>query len=265
MITKQDYRQLDWGNIKSGGSIGMLSKTTITRGGKNYYVKISAYNKHHGVYGIESISEVIASRLAKIMKIPCIEMKLVDALITKDENTFRTYLCVSPDYKIAGEIVVTFEDDYELNALDKETPLEYVKRLGITESIYSMFIFDYVIANLDRHGANIELYEGIKIMAPLFDNGNSLYATRDDVELSQPGFYLGDDNKGNNYVGSLSLLENIKSIDGVVKIGRLMKEHRKVLFKDLGNVVSRKRRDAIWNLIVRRYHNAREICNFKEI
>lgn len=37
------------------------------------------------------------------------------------------------------------------------------------------------------------------------------------------------------------------------------------LFKDLSSVISRKRRDAIWNLIVRRYHNAREICNFKEI
>lgn len=265
MITKQDYRQLDWGNIKSGGSIGMLSKTIITRGGKNYYVKISAYNKHHGVYGIESLSEVIASRLAKIMKIPCINMKLVDALITKDDNTFRTYLCVSPDYKKAGETVVPFEDDYELNALDKETPLEYVKRLGITESIYSMFIFDYVIANLDRHGANIELYEEIKIMAPLFDNGNSLYATRDEKEISQPDFYIGDDNMGNNYVGSRSLLDNIKSIDKVVDLGRLTKEHRAVLFKDLGNVVSKKRRDAIWNLIIRRYLNARKICNFKEV
>lgn len=265
MITKQDYRQLDWGNIKSGGSIGMLSKTIITKGGKNYYVKISAYNKHHGVYGIESISEVIASRLAKIMKIPCIDMKLVDALITKDDNTFRTFLCESPDYKKTGEIVVSFEDDYELNTLAKETPLAYAKRLGITESIYSMFIFDYVIANLDRHGANIELYEDTKIMAPLFDNGNSLYATRDEKEVSQPDFYIGDDNMGNNYVGSRSLLDNIKSIDKVVEIGRLTKEHRAVLFKDLGNVISRKRRNAIWNLIVRRYLNARKICNFKEI
>lgn len=265
MIEQQDYRKLDWGNIKSGGSIGMLSKTIITKGGRNYYVKISAYNKHHGVYGIESISEVIASRLAKIMKIPCISMKLVDALIKKDGNTFRTYLCESPDYKKPGEIAVTFEDDYELNAYEHETPLQYAKRIGITDSIYSMFIFDYVIANLDRHGANIELYEGILVMAPIFDNGNSLYATRDEREISQPNFYLGDDNRGNNFVGSRSLLENIKSIDKIVSIGRLTNEHRAVLFKDLGNVISRKRRDAIWNLITRRYDNARKICNFKEV
>jgi hypothetical protein len=153
MIRQADYCDLDWGNIKSGGSIGMLSKTIIKKSGKNYYVKLSAYNKHHGVYGIESISEVIASRLAKIMKIPCIDMKLVDALITKDEKTFRTYLCVSPDYKKAGDVVVPFEDDYELS--------------------------------------------------------NSLYANRDEKEVIQPDFYIGNDNMGNNYVGSRSLLENI--------------------------------------------------------
>lgn len=265
LIKQQDYRCLDWGNIKSGGSIGMLSKTIITKGKRNYYVKISAYNKHHGVYGIESISELIASRLAKIMKVSCIDMELIDALITKDGNTFRTYLCESPDYKKPGENVVPFEDDYELNSNEGETPLEYVKRIGITESIYSMFIFDYIIANLDRHGANIELYEGILVMAPLFDNGNSLYATRDEKEVIQPNFYMGDDNMGNNYVGSRSLLDNIKAIDKVIEMGKLTKEHRAVLFKDLGKVISRKRRDAIWNLITRRYINARKICNFKEI
>lgn len=265
MIRQADYCDLDWGNIKSGGSIGMLSKTIIKKRGKNYYVKLSAYNKHHGVYGIESISEVITSRLAKIMKIPCIDMKLVDALITKDEKTFRTYLCESLDYKKAGDIVVPFEDDYELNTLEGETTLEYAKRLGITDSIYSMFIFDYVIANLDRHGANIELYEGIKIMAPLFDNGNSLYASRDEKEVIQPDFYIGDDNMGNNYVGSRSLLENIKSIDKVVEIGRLKEEHKTILLKDLDNVLSKERLDAIWTLIVRRYLNARKVCNFKEI
>lgn len=70
---------------------------------------------------------------------------------------------------------------------------------------------------------------------------------------------------GNNYVGSRSLLDNIKSIDKVVGIGKLTEEHKAVLFKDLSNVISKERIDAIWNLILRRYLNAREICNFKEI
>lgn len=265
MIAKKDYSKLDWGNLKSGGSVGMLPKTVTSRGKTDYYVKMSAYNKVHGVYGIESISEVIASRLARIMKIPCVSMRLIDALVVKDGRPFNTYVCVSPEYKLSGETVVPFETDYDLNHLKDETTLDYAKRIGITDEVYKMFIFDYVIANLDRHGANVELYEATHKMAPLFDNGNSLYATRDESEVIRLGFYPGDDSMSSNFIGSRSLLENVKSIDRIVEIGNLRREDRTVLFKDLSGVISRERRDAIWELVIRRYENARAICHFKTI
>lgn len=265
IIKRLDLRNLAWGSLDSGGSVGMLPKAIFKVKNKKYYVKMSAYNPYHGVYGIESISEVMASRLADILKVPSVPMELVSALVAKDGKEFETYLCISPDYKKEGDRVVPFEVAYENRARYTETPLEFAKRIGIVNDVYRMFIFDYIIANLDRHGANIELYLKNLRMAPLFDNGNSLYATRDESEVTRKGYYVGHDNQANNFVGHRSLLGNLYLIDRIVPIGTLKKSDRAMLFKDLGKIISRGRRDAIWRLITRRYEHAREVCNFKRI
>lgn len=49
-----DLTHIDWMQ-NCGGSIGMLPKAIIHKDGLKYYVKLSSYNKYHGVYGIESI------------------------------------------------------------------------------------------------------------------------------------------------------------------------------------------------------------------
>ncbi len=111
MIKSMDPREVKWGSVKTGGSIGMLPKTILEVEGNRYYVKVSSYNIVHGVYGIESVSEVIASRLAVILRVDCVYNELYDALISKDGRTFRTYLCISRDYT-NGSDVIPFEDSY---------------------------------------------------------------------------------------------------------------------------------------------------------
>jgi hypothetical protein len=70
---------------------------------------------------------------------------------------------------------VAFEDFYVDNRLsDKESPLDLCKRFGWADYIYKLFVFDYLIINRDRHGANLEVMKnGDKILSPYFDNGLS--------------------------------------------------------------------------------------------
>ena len=263
MIKIIDLSLVKWNNVADGGSVGMLPKTIIHRGNKRYYVKMSSYNIAQGVYGIESVSEVIASRLARLLKIPCVNYELYDANVVKDGKHIRTFVCISPDYKNDNETVVPFEDVYAQYRVNNEKALQFAKRIGISDSIYRMFIFDYIINNVDRHGANVEIYESTETIAPLFDNGSSLYATTDEDKIKL--YYYGDDMKVNNFIGDRSLLSNLYEVDKQIKIGTLIRPFRKDLFKNLGAVISRDRRDTIWNHILRRYENARKICNFKEI
>lgn len=261
-----DFRHLKWDNIKSGGSVGMLPKTAIELLGIKYYIKMSSYNIPHKVYGLESISEVIASRLAKILGIPCIECYLVHATVNKDGEDFNTHLCVSADYKYQNEVVYPFEDMYEINRMMNETPLEYTIRNGMSEQVYAMFIFDYIINNLDRHGANTEIRipitgTGMKL-APLFDNGLSLCTTVDDSRIE--GYYPPDRAQVNNYIGSRYLEDNLESVVGTISLNSLNPGHREVLFKGLETLINQGRMDTIWNQITRRYENARNICDIRD-
>jgi len=253
---------IKWSSSNLGSSQGMLSKSTIKKGEVTYHVKMSSYNEIHGVYGIESISEVIASRLARILGIDCADYKLYNACVSKGGKQFWTYLCISKDFT-GGRESISFEKAYKLLKLKHETPLEFVKRTGNTYGVYRMFIFDYIINNMDRHGANIELCKNNLKFLPLFDNGNSLYSSTDEERIKN--YYYGDSMNVNNFIGSRSLLNNLKEIDLEIGINKLCQKHRQTLFKDLSNVISRDRRDTIWRHIVRRYEHAREICHFQEV
>ncbi len=261
MMKSIDLRRVNWYGLNSGGSIGMLPKTTIDISSERNFVKMSSYSMVHGVYGIESISEVMASRIARILRINCVYNELYDALVIKNNNLFRTYVCISKDYT-SGRTVIPFEDSYIKHRKDKEITIEYMKRLGNKIEMYKMFIFDYIINNMDRHGANVELFENGR-MGSLFDNGSSLYAYTEESKIR--GKYYGDDMEVNNFIGSRSLLSNIKQIDCELELGELKQEHRAVIFKDLGSVISRARRDTIWEHIIRRHGNVRKICNIRTI
>lgn len=262
MIPTIDLTHLTWENKNQGGSAGMLPKDDFDVKGIKYYVKMSSYSKIHGVYGLEAISEVIVSRLAKILGIPCVEYKLYNAKVKKDGKIYYTYLCISRDFK-QGQETVAFEDAYEQLKMESESPLQFAVRTGNIDITYAMFLLDYVVNNMDRHGANIELFRTSLKFVPLFDHGNSLYATTDEERIK--GTYYGDNMSVNNFIGSRSLVENLKQIDRQIVINALSKKDRAILFKDLGNVISRNRRDTIWSHIVRRYSNARKICNIREI
>ena len=68
---------------------------------------------------------------------------------------------------------ISIETLYKLKRFEGEDILSFCKRMNLSNYIYSIMIFDYIICNQDRHGANIEFLmdSNIIIPTPIFDNG----------------------------------------------------------------------------------------------
>jgi len=256
-----DLTHINWDKVVKEGSIGMLNKDTLSIDNVKYYIKMSSYSISQGVYGIESVAEVIASRLARVLGINCVEYKLVYAKVKKDGKVFNTYLCISKDYKNFGDKVLPFEDYYIFNRRDVyESTIDFCKRTLNIKQIYKMFLYDYIINNLDRHGANLEVILNSNKVAPLFDNGSSLYSATPIERLLLDGYYM-DDSQVNNYIGSRSLLDNINKIDIPIKISKLTYSDKQFIFEDLEDILGIERINVTWEYIYRRYTYAKKIYN----
>ena len=177
----QDLTYLSWSKIRnSSGTAGSFLKSQEdTPQGKLYY-KLSDYNAAQGVIGHESVNEIIADRLLTILDIPHLEYLLIHADILIDGKPIRTWLCASYNFRQRGEKKIAIEDYYSANRMEGESPLDFCIRNGWSEYIYQMLVFDYLILNRDRHGANVEVltnrYRKTVRLAPLFDHGVSLFS-----------------------------------------------------------------------------------------
>ncbi len=190
---------------------GSYIKATDKIGDNLYYYKLSRYIPYHGVIGHESINEIICMNIANALGIDCVRYKLMDAYTTAQKKS--TLLVRSKDFRPANASKISLEDYYEICNLDKETPLEFMKRLGYEDFCYKLFVFDYLILNRDRHGANIEfIYQnGEYSLAPIFDNGLSFMCSC----ITPEEFEAFDKLKTgpvNNYIGSRDTFENLKSV-----------------------------------------------------
>ena len=170
----KDYRELVW-SFSSNSSGGQYLKSEKVISGKKYYFKISDFR-----YGIffshEAVLEVIASRLGNLLELPVLKYTGNTAKIRINDKEYTTFVSKSLNYCKAGQTAIPLVTDYMTNKINNETPLAYCQRIDLTGFIDNIFIFDYLIMNVDRHGRNIELlYDGnIAIPAPIFDNGKKL-------------------------------------------------------------------------------------------
>lgn len=255
-----DLRNIRWGDWRHGATSGVFPKEKI---GKKYY-KISAYSPNVGIYGIQSISEVIASRVAKILGIDCVEYRLVPALVRLNNQEFKTTLCESDDYNHVDEGVLVFEDLYSsrIRAKGDISPLEFAKEIGIQDGVYRMFVLDYLINNIDRHGRNIEILvddRGVMRIAPLFDFGLSLFSSKRDEDLTDN--LDSDQMPSNSFVGVSKLRGNLGLLDTPIRLRGLTEDHREVIFDGLDEYVSQERMEFIWRSLWRRFEVLRKTEN----
>lgn len=240
-----------------GCSDGILPKGVSLSDDKKWFIKLGSYSKVHGFYGVEPMIELINSRIGNILGLPVLEYDLKRVLVTMQGETIETIATQSKDYKAHGEKSVSFEKMYECMTKNL-TALEFVKQLGVEKQIYSMFVYDYIICNLDRHGKNIEiLIHKDKIrLAPLFDNSLTFLTNRPVNEIVNKVDF-NDSMCVNNYIGHRTLLENLMLIDEPISIRKPTEKDREKLFQGLSNVTTKEFRDYVWYLLNRRVEDVK--------
>ena len=243
---------------RTAGSLvsdGVYMKTELPIDNVDYYLKLSRYDSYLGIYGHESVNEFIAYKLGSLLGFNVPEGMLKKCLVRIDDVEHETYVFAANSYKTKGSRVA-FEDFYVDNRLsDKESPLDLCKRFGWTDDIYKMFVFDYLIINRDRHGANLEvLKNGDKMLSPLLDNGLSFVCScTDESELAS--FNIMEDRAVNNFIGEKRLGSNLKMIDKKVVFNELNGSALDEIFNELHGVLSDSYLAVIKEIIQRRWQD----------
>jgi len=243
---------------RTAGSLasdGVYMKTELPVNGVNHYLKLSRYDSYRGIYGHESINEMIAYKLGFLLGFNVPEGFLRKCIVKIDDIEHETYVFAAKSYKTTGSRS-SFESFYVDNRLsDKESPLDLCKRFGWTDDVYKMFIFDYLIINRDRHGANLEvLKNGDKKLSPLLDNGLSFVcACTEESELAS--FNIMEDRVVNNFIGEKRLAANLSLIDRKVEFSDLDELKIKALLDELQGVLPKSYLTLIYSIVLRRWQD----------
>ena len=263
----QDFRRLEWSRIRhSSGTAGSFLKSKENIRGIKWYYKLSDFDAYNGIIGHECVNELIADRLLTLLGIPHLNYQLIHARIQIQNRDYITWLCRSKDYKKPDEGKIALDTFYQMERQEMESPLDFCVRQGWSKYIYQMLITDFLILNRDRHGANIEVLrsrlERTYRLSPLFDHGLSLYFSAHDKKDLEGADPMAD-KRVQCFVGSGSTYQNLKLIPKAylqVK-GKLRETDRDYLFKDLEDALSPAYRDAIWEMIWRRWQHYESLCN----
>ena len=251
-----DLSRVIWSrSVGSLASDGAFLKSVVHVNDDVYYLKLSNYDSYRGVFGHESVNECIACRLGGILGFSVASGILREAVVVIDGIAYQAHVFISKSFK-AIDSRASFEAFYlSHRESPRESPLDFSIRNGWKTDILSMFVFDYLIINRDRHGGNIEVLKngGIRL-SPLFDNGLSFVCTcRDDADIGAFDSIL--DRKVNNFIGEQSLEKNLRFIDTKLCFHALKSEHRKLLFQDIGGILSQSHMDKIWEIVTVRWKN----------
>ena len=227
--TLQDLTHLDWSeSATSSATGGSYLKARDGVGPEATYYKLSCYDEVNGVYGHECVNETIAARLMGILCIWHVPYRLVHARVHIDGREHETWLSESASFRKRGESKASLARFYGLNRLEGETRLRFCERFGWIQDVQKAMLVDYLIANRDRHGSNLEVLkarDGRLRLAPLFDNGLSLFYSSFNAQQLEAIDPL-QDVVANNFLGTRSLEQNLmRFVPGNLPIGRLKEAH----------------------------------------
>ena len=222
----QDLRELDWvESVNTSGTGGTFLKARKGTGNSAVYNKLSCSDEYRGIYGHECVNEIIACRLMDVLGIEHLAYRLVHALVSIEGVEHETWLA---------------------------------------KSVSFMMLVDYLIANRDRHGANIEVLraqDGSVRLAPLFDNGLSLiFSCYGDEERAARFDPLTDVN-ANNFIGSRSLEANLGLFNVRPAVRPLMERDRTKILRGLDGVLPPTHLNKIWQMIWERWLHYESLRN----
>ncbi|WP_139651725.1 type II toxin-antitoxin system HipA family toxin [Raoultibacter phocaeensis] len=267
-VTKklQDLRHLDWTERgATSGTAGSFLKAREVSGGGTWYYKLSCYDSYRGVYGHECVNEVVASRLMGILGIDHVAYRLVHASVSVDGCEFETWLNRSRSFRKPKEQKLALDTFFDLYKLPGESPLDLCERFGWLEQVQKIMLVDYLIANRDRHGANIEVLRNVNggfRLAPVFDSGLSFVFSCYDDEARAGAFDPLKDVNANNYLGTRSLEENVRRfVTHPIRVHPIEYRHRNELFGGLDGVLSAAHFEKMWEIVWERWCIYEALCN----
>lgn len=228
----------------------------------NTYYKLSNFDSYFKTFGNESLYEVIASRAGTLMGFPVLHYYLCRGQVSIDNELLTTAFCASPDFNTEKKKRISIETLYKLKRFEGEDILSFCKRMNLSNYIYSIMIFDYIICNQDRHGANIEFLmdSNIIIPTPIFDNGVCLmFSCRTEKEIEK--FDVTSNPRANNYIGSQDLEFNLTLIDEEIDFNLISYSDRDFIFTDMEDLLSNKHKSKIMDMLVWRCEYAKEILD----
>ena len=254
----KDYRHLVW-SFSSNSSGGQYLKSEAVINGKKYYYKLSDF-RYGTFFSHESVLEVITSRLGILLGLPVLKYTGDFAKILIDGKEYQTFVTKSLNYCRATQTAIPLVTDYKVNRLPNELPLDYCRRIGLTEFIDYLFIFDYLIVNVDRHGRNIELlYNGSQaIPAPIFDNGRCLTAECGNRLENICQWNYKEGGMGNTFVGGIYLEHNLNYISQSYQLPALSETAYKHIFYGLHDVLESQHIAVLKEAIGYRYNKLKD-------
>ena len=248
------------GQTSASGGTFLKARTGV--GANATYYKLSCYDSYRGVYGHECANEVVAARLMELLGIGHVRYALVHADIVVDGATYTTWLARSKSFRAQGGAKMAFDTFFDLMHEKGESQLELCERYGWQKTIQRMMLADYLIANRDRHGANIEVLrgkDGTLRLAPLFDNGVSLVFSCYGDEEAAHAFDPLQDVRANNFIGTRSLEENLQFVPTDIKVGSLKETDHACLLAGLDDALPSAHLDAIWSIVWQRWQRWQNI------
>ncbi len=262
-----DYRYLDWeeSGIPSG-TYGSLLKAREKRDKKEYFYKLSSYDQYKGIFGSECVNELVACRLLDLLGIGHLQYRLIHAVVSIRGEEYETWLCRSSNYRNSDEKKIALDTYYEMNHLPAEDPLSFCRRMGWEKIIDNMILADFLIANRDRHGANMEVLmnSGGKLrLAPLFDNGLSFLAPLAGKEEAIREFDPLSDVRANNFIGSGYLMTNLDLMSSPPDVDPITERDRNELFEGLEGLLPDYHLEKMWQIIFMRWRYYESICDQK--
>lgn len=260
----QDLRRLEWSErANTSGTAGCFLKSREQTGAGLWYYKLSCYDSYRGIYGHECVNEIVASRLMEILGVRHLEYRLVHALVKIDGVEHETWLNRSRSFRARGQRKMALDTFFDLHKLPGESPLDLCGRFGWLDQVRKTMLVDYLIANRDRHGANMEVLsdpEGNLELAPVFDSGLSFVFSCYGDEARARAFDAMADVNANNYLGTRSLEENlVRFVSGRLEMTPLLPAHEDALFHGLHAALGAAHIEKMWEMLQRRWARYEEI------
>ena len=238
--------------IKADSSAGNLLKWVININGRSLFIKTSTYNEYNNIWLYESYSEIIVCRLLKelgidniVMYYPC-KINLDNGAVVLGCYSYsflkenETFISIAKLHKLGKIDNYMFEGVQGYNQCIKDT--KQLLNIDYKMELDKIITVDWLILNGDRHTGNFgfvyNYFTNNWKIAPIFDNGNSLFSLKNIEEISydksldsyitsKPFYYKHDlqlQMIGKNYTITKNINKTLQYLDKLEELG--LSKHR---------------------------------------